>query len=304
MNKNKLILFISVFALSGCNQKPKCENSAEKICIENPKVAAGVQDVFDRMIYVEPGEFRMGLAKGPLGERPIRDVYLDGYYLHQSATLYSQLDVFDEFSGWERAKPDAVFMRYPERAHIHYGPGFPVDIITPWRDAYSYCAWLGEVTGLPFSLPSEAQFEKAGKAGRPHALYGTDDGTAKPGINISHSGDRRTEGYRTFVHQYDKYPPNPWGFYGMSDNGEEWMIDKYDQGWLQRSPTRNPVNAPTEDEILAELSQRRSNTLFSTRSDWTSIYIQKRRGARAANSNSFRCAINTEGPLPSITVPE
>jgi formylglycine-generating enzyme required for sulfatase activity len=32
-----------------------------------------------------------------------------------------------------------------------------------WHDAVAYCDWLSEVTGKPFHLPSEAEWEKGAR---------------------------------------------------------------------------------------------------------------------------------------------
>lgn len=299
MKRIAIPLFFTA-SLTAC-QSNACENTAEQICIKNEEIAATVQDVFDRMIYVEPGKFFMGFETGDADEVPFREIHLDGYYLHNSEMLYSQIVAFDKYADWEREVTRAKYDPNSDVAHLTAGPDYPVGAVFPWRDAYAYCNWLGEVTGLEFNLPSEAQWEKAAKGGEKFAMYGTPDGTKKIGVNLPSAEDRVIDGFTRTVLKYNEFPPNPWGFYGISHNGEEWMLDLYRSDWLHVMPGENPVNAPSIEQIEREFNEQ-TYTDFSTRSDFYVTYIQNRRGTSSHSGQSFRCAINSDQPLPTMII--
>ncbi|MNF52210.1 Formylglycine-generating sulfatase enzyme [compost metagenome] len=130
-----------------------------------------------------------------------------------------------------------------------------------WYEAEQYCAWLAEVSDLPFSLPTEAQWEYAARSRGQFRMVATDDGTYKAtndpvtrdwvdgpkGINISSSWDRKAfakeMGWNTGTLTplpVDRFPPNPLGLYAMSDNGLEWVKDWYDPNYYQYSPSNDP----------------------------------------------------------------
>ena len=47
---------------------------------------------------------------------------------------------------------------YSELMKWHYKNHKPAQTKT-WQESKDYCQWLGEVSGLPFDLPTEAQWE-------------------------------------------------------------------------------------------------------------------------------------------------
>ncbi|SFN46404.1 Sulfatase-modifying factor enzyme 1, partial [Pseudomonas sp. ok602] len=129
-----------------------------------------------------------------------------------------------------------------------------------WFEADSYCKWLSTLTGEPFALPTEAQWEYAARSRGQFLMVATDDGTYKAepmemrtesyepkGINISSDGDRiefatqmgwTTDSFTPLP--VDMFPPNPLGLYSMSDNGYEWVSDWYDPDYYARSPVKDP----------------------------------------------------------------
>jgi len=134
-----------------------------------------------------------------------------------------------------------------------------------WYEAEKYCSWLGAVSGLPFSLPTEAQWEYAARSRGKFLAVATDDGTYKitdgfynrdgsggpQGINISTTRDRKefakALGWKVdslISLPVDQYPPNPLGLYAMSDNGFEWVSDWYDPDYYRTSPVLNPQGPP------------------------------------------------------------
>ena len=104
-----------------------------------------------------------------------------------------------------------------------------------WYGAKAYCQWLGKVSGLPFVLPTEAQWEYAARSGGKKVLFATDNGNIDKDRNFPWDiKDRRTPDIAT-------YPPNPSGIYAMSDlNASEWVNDWYDPNFYKHSPPTNP----------------------------------------------------------------
>jgi formylglycine-generating enzyme required for sulfatase activity len=115
-------------------------------------------------VLIPAGPFWMGSDDGPEHERPRHEVNLPAYRIGKYPVTNTQ------YAEYLRRNPQAPqpdmkhwFQRQPK-------PGlgnFPV-VNLSWQAALDYCRWLAQATGLAYSLPSEAQWEKAarGSAGR------------------------------------------------------------------------------------------------------------------------------------------
>ena len=121
-----------------------------------------------------------------------------------------------------------------------------------WFDAEKYCSWLGKVSGLPFALPTEAQWEYAARSRGQFFIVGTNSGVLEMkgvnrGINISGALDREDfakkmglSGGSMIALPVDSYPPNPLGLYDMAGNGFEWINDWYDPDYYKNSLAVDP----------------------------------------------------------------
>ena len=116
-----------------------------------------------KTIYIAKGPFQMGSPAGegiPSHETPQHPVDLPAYRIGKYPITNSQ---YEEFIAQTRTKVTPIMgwdgQRAPERLKNH-----PVTGVT-WYEARNYCEWLSKATGREYSLPNEAQWEKACRGG-------------------------------------------------------------------------------------------------------------------------------------------
>ncbi|MGE6765958.1 formylglycine-generating enzyme family protein, partial [Serratia sp. NPDC071084] len=181
-----------------------------------------------------------------------------------------------------------------------------------WYDAEQYCAWLGKVSGLPFALPTEAQWEYAARSRGQFFIVATNSGVLEMdgiqrGINISGSLDREefarkmglTSGIWTTL-PGDSYPPNPLGIYDMAGNGYEWVKDWYDPDYYQHSPAvdpqgpEKPVYKDHEGKYTKVLRGAETSGPFK---GLTIARFKRSRDTRATFVTTVRCVVNSPQPV-------
>jgi formylglycine-generating enzyme required for sulfatase activity len=114
-------------------------------------------------ILIPGGSFWMGseAAVGtPAYETPRHEVTLPTYYIGKYPVTNAQYEEFIRQSG--RLVPSIMGwegQRVPKGLEKH-----PVAGVT-WNEALAYCQWLTEKTGRQYSLPTEAEWEKACRGG-------------------------------------------------------------------------------------------------------------------------------------------
>ena len=192
------------------------------------------------------GAFMMGAPDGPPDERPIHTQRIeDPFWIGRFEVTNAQYARFDPEHDSRLEHGDFLHFSVEERGYPLNDPDQPVTRVR-WRDALAFCDWLSEKTGETFSLPTEAQWEYACRAGTDTALwYGAvaDDFTAKANLAdyaLAHidtfepwglpSGALApwrpavmdvNDGYRVSA-PVGSYQPNPWGLHDMHGNVAEW----------------------------------------------------------------------------------
>ncbi|MFH1378624.1 MAG: SUMF1/EgtB/PvdO family nonheme iron enzyme [Planctomycetota bacterium] len=113
------------------------------------------------------------------------------------------------------------------------GDNHPVEEIT-WQQAMEFCARLSRLTEQSVTLPTEAQWEFAARAGTDTAYFFGDDAFQLGKYAwFSRNAARKT-------HPVGEKLPSPNGLYDIYGNVLEWCRDYYDEGYYAGSPRRDP----------------------------------------------------------------
>ncbi len=214
-------------------------------------------------VLVKGGCFKMGdlWGDGDKDERPVHEVCVDDFYMSKYEVTVGEFREFVEDTGYltKAEKGDgcrgwtgSVF----ERSKEFYwdNPGFsqtdrhPV-VCVSWNDAQAFIEWKREKTGLPFRLPTEAEWEYAARSGGKRQKWAGTSSKAKlyRYANFCDSNcdlewwktRSQDDGYR-FTAPVGSFEPNGLGLYDMSGNVWEWVQDWYDENYYKRSPRDNP----------------------------------------------------------------
>jgi formylglycine-generating enzyme required for sulfatase activity len=105
-----------------------------------------------------------------------------------------------------------------------------IDVI--WDDAQQYVAWLSRMTGQPYRLLTEAEWEYAARAGTTTAYYWGDE-IGKGNANCAGCGSQ-WDGKQTAP--IGSFAPNAFGLYDMAGNMYQWVQDCY-HGDYNGAPT-------------------------------------------------------------------
>jgi sulfatase modifying factor 1 len=218
--------------------------------------------------WIPPGTFRMGSDAHYPEEAPARSVAVDGFWIDRFETTNRRFAAFVEDTGYvtvaERPLDPADYPGAPAQNLVPGSLVFtmtagPVDLrhLSRWwtwtpgaswnhpdgpgssiagrddepvvhvayEDAEAYAAWAGR------SLPTEAEWERAARAGLSGTTYVWGDEPERPGEELANywHGDfpwrpERRYGARSPV---GAYPPNGFGLYDMAGNVWEWTCDWY-----------------------------------------------------------------------------
>jgi formylglycine-generating enzyme required for sulfatase activity len=190
-------------------------------------------DVAITMIQIPEGHFLRGLPPEGNdcsdGQGPQHRVTLRGFFMGQTPVTHAQ---WKAVADWPLQETDMD----PYPSHFE-GANKPVENVS-WKKAIEFCRRLSKSSGRHYTLPSEAQWEYACRAGTttPFAfgerltpeLANYDDN------NSDDSGMKRI--YRKETKNVASFPANDWGLYDMHGNVEEWCLDLWDKSY-QGAPT-------------------------------------------------------------------
>lgn len=200
------------------------------------------------MAVVKAGDFSMG-ATNYKWEKPEHTIYLDEFMIGKYPVTNEEFDVFireggyhnEEFwtaEGWEWKETKKISEPIFRHDRKWNGPNFPV-VGVSWYEACAYAKWLSRKKGNLYTLPTEAQWEKAARGlhGSPFPWGKEFD---KNLCNTYECGLNRTNPVGIFTKG-----KSPYECFDLSGNVWEWCLDWYDKNYYQLSPAENPPGPST-----------------------------------------------------------
>jgi formylglycine-generating enzyme required for sulfatase activity len=191
---------------------------------------------------VPPGEFLMGgYGEGWYEEPRHRVRFHQGFYLGVYPVTQAQF---------------AVFTAARNLNHENYfsdRPSHPAERMD-WFQACGFCDWLQEICsdsippGFRASLPTEAQWEYACRAGTETEYY-TGDGEAA--LDVAGWFDQNSGGSTQPVGQK---VANAWGLHDMHGNVFEWCLDEWDAVAYSQRP--EGVVDPVVGDVSASVESK------------------------------------------------
>ncbi len=201
-----------------------------------------------KLALIPAGEFVMGNTRGAVDERPLARVRIDEEFWIGTCEVTNR-----QFARFDADHDSRVESKNTYQFGIH---GYPMNepeqpvVRVSYSEAMAFCRWLSEQTGKKFSLPTEAQWEYACRAGTDTPMsYGDLATDFSPFANVADARlsefasdpytvsqalknpprhddwipkDARFNDGALLSVAPGRYRPNAWGLYDMHGNVTEW----------------------------------------------------------------------------------
>ena len=167
--------------------------------------------------------------------------------------------------GWERQlKQDPLGTEGDSRFR---GEDRPV-VNVSWHDAMEFCRRLRKRTGKSYTLPSEAQWEYACRAGTTtpfHFGATISPQLANYNATTSYAGGPAGE-YRGQTTDVASFPANAWGLHDMHGNVWEWCLDHWHGSYAE-----GDEEAPTDGSAWIEKNDAENQSRLLRGGSWNDI---------------------------------
>lgn len=236
-------------------------------------------------VTVPAGKFIMGSAGygENFDERPAHRVYISKpFRMAATEVTNAQYEQFDPShrtlrgkQGFSKADNEAV-------------------IFVNYEQATAFCAWLTKKEGKPYRLPTEAEWEYAGRAGTLTPFVTGD------GLDKAYQKQQETVwAPKPVPLTVAQTPPNAWGLYDMHGNVEEWCHDWY--GPYQAAPQTDPVGRATGQFRVTRGGSHSTPARYLRSANRLGVIPQDRHylvGFRVVQAD-----LPISSPLPAATLP-
>ena len=200
------------------------------------------------LVLVPAGQFVMGDPRGLADERPLARVSIDKpFWMGRFEVTNEQYALFAPSHDSRHEHGTASFNSLRATGPLLNQPKQPVVRIS-WKDAMAFCDWLSERSRLTVTLPTEAQWEYACRAGTTTPFsYGDLDTDFSSWANMADATintwatynekrrsadqvprDTRFDDHALVTAEVGSYGANAWGLHDMHGNVWEWTRSAYE----------------------------------------------------------------------------
>jgi len=210
------------------------------------------------MVFIPGGALR---REGELPLVHIPNFYLSRYPVTNAQYLAFVADTGGNAPEWLEEGNEYNVQTGPNDYYKGLGsaltaPDHPV-VGVSWHDAVAYCAWLSARTGERYRLPSETEWEYAGRGGPSSQGFPYAGGYRLEEVGWFDGNSRGA------THPVGLKKPNELGLYDMSGNVWEWCADHWQNDYgavpLDGSPWQGSGEEKTAPRVVRGGSWNRSN---------------------------------------------
>ena len=246
-----------------------------------------VQKSLSNMTQVPGGTYLMGASDKrfmTFNNTPAHKVRLTSFYISKYNVSYGKYDSYTTSVGRPRVNKTYIGMFFRNSVH-------PVDNIN-WHQANNYCAFLAKKTGLPYSLPTEAQWEYVARNnGKLHWHFATNNGRQELGKNFPSMKDFRNQKGNTFGGDLipmpiGSIPCTPQGICGLNGQVNQWVKDWYAPHYYSHSPVNNPQGPRTGTQKILRSGGAQGSPEFNNNLGRANV-------SPGFKNGGFRCVINS-----------
>jgi formylglycine-generating enzyme required for sulfatase activity len=293
----------AVIRESGGKQRPmKMDSATQEFYFSEPEAPKTEVKVIEKERAVQPGEVRMngqhdqlnyawippsdfemgcvsGDTKCAKDESPQHKVTISkGFWM---GTTEITITAYERFLA---AMPGHAM---PKLSKVTHGGAYsetPINNVS-WQEAQDYCHWAGG------RLPTEAEWEYAGRGGQDNQIYPFGNRVDYSLANYFPTLRAKVPSFKkkNFIETtpVSKYPKNRWDLFDMAGNVNEWVADFYDPDAYGRS---GPFVDP-EVKTQSKFRVVRGGSWNDKPEMLRSSARQRQEPEKPENTIGFRCAV-------------
>jgi formylglycine-generating enzyme required for sulfatase activity len=261
------------------------------------------------MVKIPEGSFAMGSTPEEVDRHnvqgPLHTVTLQKFWMSQTPITQVQ---WGEVAGWEPGRAEEGGLQLNPDPSRFKGDDRPVEQVN-WFEAMEFCRRLSVRTGRTYTLPSEAQWEYACRAGTSTPFhYGA---TITPEL-ANYDGNATyvngTKGrFRQETTPVASFPANAWGLHDMHGNVLEWCLDHWHESYKVNHVEGGFAEAPSDGSAWLDVVESnegndkkdrllRGGSWFHYPWDCRSAHRGRRRPGDADSHVGFRVVCLPQGP--------
>jgi sulfatase modifying factor 1 len=232
------------------------------------------------MVLIPAGWFAMGAHanQGNPDEHPRHQVELSAYYVDRSSVSNAEYEKFDPRH--RRLRPE-----------VADGDHDPVVFVT-YQEVLGYCRWRAQQEGvLPntYTLPTEAQWERAARGGYPDRVYPWGNEIVPEACNCRETARQRTV-------PVDEGVPNGFGLFHMGSNVREWCLDYYSENYYETREASGPDPRGPHPSMMVNMNVVRGASFQDLAKELGRCAARNYAHPKSASSDiGFRCV--RKGPV-------